>query len=269
MNRSNQFISLITAVLVLFLAGAAFWLSFDALRHLAIDNGIALALAWLYPAIVDGAIIVFSLSVLRANLNKERAWYPWLLVGLFTVLSVVLNIFHARETVMARVLAAVPPLALFLSFELLMGQVKATVQRAATLRSLQEVQTAVRQKRQELDDWTRSRTAELEKLAAQIEQATARKNALASELKELNRESRMAKSSDTDSIGRARAARMAAKSEAVRLLLAYLDAHPDATLSDMAEAIGRSKSTAGAYVSELQTDGRLHRNGHGWEVRAP
>jgi DNA-binding IclR family transcriptional regulator len=49
-------------------------------------------------------------------------------------------------------------------------------------------------------------------------------------------------------------------------LLIYLADKPDASLSDIAAAIGRSRSTAGNYVNELTTDGRLHKNGHGWEV---
>jgi hypothetical protein len=263
MNRSNQFISQINAVLVLFLAGAAFWLSFDALRHLAIDNGIAPTLAWLYPAIVDGAIIVFSLSVLRANLNKERAWYPWLLVGLFTALSVVLNIFHARETVLARVLAAVPPLALFLSFELLMGQVKATVQRAAAFQSLRELAAMARRQQSELDAGVRERQADLDKVAVQVERLEQKKKEMMTELASLRQE----KKAFGSRLERINESRGTAKQAALDALLDYLAEHPNASLSDMADAIQRSKTTASSYVAELKGNGRLHRNGHGWEVR--
>lgn len=77
MTKLNQTISTITGILVALLAAAAFWLSFDALRHLAAQNGIEAGMAWLYPAIIDGAIIIFSLSVLQTSLNKEKATYPW------------------------------------------------------------------------------------------------------------------------------------------------------------------------------------------------
>jgi DNA-binding IclR family transcriptional regulator len=50
-------------------------------------------------------------------------------------------------------------------------------------------------------------------------------------------------------------------------LLNYLSDNPDASLSDMADAINRSRSTAGSYVSELQSAGRLYKSGHGWEVQ--
>ena len=67
MQRINHLISLVSALLVLFLAGSAFFLSFESLRNLAVQIGIAEQIAWLYPAIIDGAIVVFSLSVLRAD----------------------------------------------------------------------------------------------------------------------------------------------------------------------------------------------------------
>ena len=101
MQRINHLISLVSALLVLFLAGSAFFLSFESLKDLAIQIGIGEGIAWLYPAIIDGAIFVFSLSVLRANLTRERTVYPWVLVSLFTLLSVVLNIIHAQRELLA------------------------------------------------------------------------------------------------------------------------------------------------------------------------
>lgn len=98
MQRINHFISVSSALLVLFLAGSAFFLSFESLKDLAVQIGVAEPIAWLYPAIIDGAIIVFSLSVLRANLTQERTIYPWVLVCLFTLLSVVLNPCPANTT---------------------------------------------------------------------------------------------------------------------------------------------------------------------------
>jgi DNA-binding IclR family transcriptional regulator len=49
-------------------------------------------------------------------------------------------------------------------------------------------------------------------------------------------------------------------------LLAYVASNPDATLNDIADMIGRSKSTVSNYVSELSEAGQLHKNGQGWEV---
>jgi len=281
MNRTNTLISTLTGVLVFLLAAAAFLLSFDALKHLAATNGIPTGKSWIYPAIVDGAIIVFSLSVLQASLNRQHTLYPWILVGAFTALSVILNIVHAPATFLSRVLAAIPPLALFLSFELLMGQVKGLVQRSGAIQSLQELFEAIRQKQTELDELIRVRrdemqvvidqhNAEVTKLTTQTEQLTAKKEALQSELQELRAEQKSLQKAeqtyDTASIERARAARDSAKQEAIETLLTFLAEHPNATLTEIAEVIKRSKSTVSGYVNELQTNGQLHKNGHGWEV---
>ena len=281
MNRTNTLISTLTGVLVVLLAAAPLLLSFDDLKHLAATNGIPAGKSWIYPAIVDGAIIVFSLSVLQASLNRQHTLYPWILVGAFTVLSVILNIVHAPTSFLSRVLAAIPPLALFLSFELLMGQIKGIVQRSGAVQSLHELFEAIRQKQAELDELIRVRrdemkvvidqhNAEVTKLTTQTEQLTAKKEALQSELQELRAEQKSLQKAeqtyDTVSIERARAARDSAKQEAIETLLTFLAEHPNATLTEIAEVIKRSKSTVSGYVNELQTNGQLHKNGHGWEV---
>ena len=297
MSRSNRFISLLTALLVAFLAGGAFWLSFDALRHLAIENGVTDRMAWLYPAIIDGAIIVFSLSVLLAGLNRERTLYPWTLVGLFTLLSVVLNIVHAPGQFLARGMAAIPPVALFLSFELLMTQIRTGVERSGVRQTLADLDTAVRARRGELDDLHKDKQTELDAIeqrhqdvlanlaqqqteleaelarlaaerAAQIETdrpASARQAANGTANRPVPIPSRPVPANGTQPDA-ARPSQPLSRTAALDVLLTYLDDHPDASLAEVGTAIGRSKSTAGVYVNELQATGRLHRNGHGWEV---
>ncbi|MAT42824.1 MAG: hypothetical protein CL609_10810 [Anaerolineaceae bacterium] len=125
-------------------------------------------IAWLYPAIIDGAIIVFSLSVLRANLTRERTVYPWVLVSVFTLLSVVLNIIHAQQELLAQFLAAIPPVALFLSFELLLAHLKETAVRLEAQNSLDEIVREIREKESELDGIVRNRTETIEKLEGEI-----------------------------------------------------------------------------------------------------
>lgn len=283
MNRTNTLISTLTGVLVFLLAAAAFLLSFDALKHLAATNGIPAGKSWIYPAIVDGAIIVFSLSVLQASLNRQHTLYPWILVGAFTVLSVILNIVHAPATFLSRVLAAIPPLALFLSFELLMGQIKGIVQRSGAIQSLQELFEAIRQKQAEFDELIRKRESELKalvdqhmadiaRLTTQTDQLNAKKEALLAELQELRLEQKAlekaTKPFDSATIERARAARTQVKQEIIETLLAFLAENPFATLSDMVGILNRSKPTISGYLSELQTAGLLHKNGNGWEVHS-
>src|SRR4051794_29608380 len=69
------------------LALAGFAMSYDALHTLAHDSGAPIELAWLRPLIVDGFIVVASLSVLRAVLESRPAWHPWLLLLIFSAVS--------------------------------------------------------------------------------------------------------------------------------------------------------------------------------------
>ena len=107
---------------VAFLAAGSFALSYDALHQLAVANHVPRPLAWMWPLIVDGFIIVASLAVLHAILTRRAPTYPWLLVIAFSTTSVTFNIVHAPPTLVARSVAAIPPLTLVLSFELLMRQ---------------------------------------------------------------------------------------------------------------------------------------------------
>jgi DNA-binding transcriptional regulator YiaG len=180
--KTTKAISYITAALVLFLAVGAFVLSYDALKALALDNGVTPGLTWLWPLLVDGAIIIFSLAVLRGSLLGERVRYPWALVILFVALSIGFNIVHAQNTLLARVIAAVPPVALALSFELFTGQLKAEVTRRGVVTTLSELEEMTDQRRSELDD-----------LVTQIEGATARVNALDEQIDMLKSERRETK----------------------------------------------------------------------------
>lgn len=49
-------------------------------------------------------------------------------------------------------------------------------------------------------------------------------------------------------------------------VLDYLSEHPQASLGDIGEYVGKGKGTAKNYTDELLESGRLVKNGHGWEV---
>lgn len=106
------------------LATAAFVLSFTALQDLAVRSGIDRDLAWLWPLIVDGIIVVATISVF-ALAGTRVVWYPWLLLILGAGLSVAANAVHALVTadptvpgVLASSVASVPPLVLVASTHL-------------------------------------------------------------------------------------------------------------------------------------------------------
>jgi hypothetical protein len=113
----------VSAAGVLVLAAAAFTLSYDALHQLALDSRVRPGLAWLWPVVIDGTIVVALLTVLAANRARVRAGYPWALAGLFSLASVAFNIAHAPDRPVARLVFAMAPVALVLTTHLLMRQV--------------------------------------------------------------------------------------------------------------------------------------------------
>jgi hypothetical protein len=113
----------VSAAGVLLLAAAAFTLSYDALHQLALDSRVRPALAWLWPVVIDGTIVVALLTVLAAKRAAARAAYPWVLAGLFSLASVAFNIAHAPDRPVAQLVFAMAPVALVLTTHLLMQQV--------------------------------------------------------------------------------------------------------------------------------------------------
>src|SRR3990170_6152434 len=99
-------------------------MSYGALHSLARDSGVPSTLGWLWPLVVDGFIVVASLSVLHAVLEARPAGYPWVLLLVFSAVSVAGNVAHGPPTSVGRLVAAVPPVALVLAFDLLMRKVR-------------------------------------------------------------------------------------------------------------------------------------------------
>ncbi|OSM44561.1 excisionase [Nesterenkonia sp. PF2B19] len=110
---------MVTAVAgTVLIALGAFWLSFTALADLARRSGIEEGQAWAWPLIVDGIIVVATVSVV-ALAGQRGAWYPWALLAAGAIVSVTANALHAVVAadadvpgVLAASVAAVPPLVL-------------------------------------------------------------------------------------------------------------------------------------------------------------
>lgn len=109
------------------LAAGAFALSFDALRELAMIAGLRAEIAWLWPFIVDGFIVIATAA---AVLLRERGpgvvWYPWATLIVFAAVSVAGNAHHATNNAdheslsvsVAALVSAVPAVALLLASHL-------------------------------------------------------------------------------------------------------------------------------------------------------
>ena len=118
-QRRGRRLAVITAVAgTVLIALGAFWLSFTALADLARRSGIDQGQAWAWPLIVDGIIVVATVSVV-ALAGQRSAWYPWVLLAAGAIVSVTANALHAVVAadadvpgVLAASVAAVPPLVL-------------------------------------------------------------------------------------------------------------------------------------------------------------
>lgn len=88
----------VTAVADVVLALGAFVLSFDALRELAVVAGVRPGLAWIWPIIVDGFIMVATINaIVLSERQAKTAWYPWVSLLVFAVVSVIGNGLHAAR----------------------------------------------------------------------------------------------------------------------------------------------------------------------------
>ncbi len=98
----------------------AFWLSFTALADLAVRAGTPTELAWVWALIVDGVIVIATMSVVALSPHGVRATrYPWVLLGGAALVSVSANIAHALVAaddgvpgLLAGLVASVPPIVL-------------------------------------------------------------------------------------------------------------------------------------------------------------
>ncbi len=235
--NANKVISFLTGILVTFLAGAAFVLSFDNLRTLALSNGVTPGLVALWPLGLDAMVVVSCLTVLRGSLSNERTLFAWALVFAFTAASIAFNVLTSA-TWLARSIHALPAVVVFLSLELLTGQLKSTIKRTVGARSLAEIERATERQRAEL--------AELERKADALSNVQPVQP-------ETERKSR------TPSVER---------SALLNEVLVYLAQNPNASFAQVGETFGKSKSTVKAYTDELTNAGRLRRNGEGWTVTA-
>ncbi len=113
-------------ILTALIAVGAFWLSFTALTDLATRSGIHPDQAWVWPLIVDGVIVVSTVSVIALVGHGRRvSVYPWALLLTGAFVSVLANVAHAVviadgqvPAALAGAVAAVPPATLVASTHL-------------------------------------------------------------------------------------------------------------------------------------------------------
>lgn len=98
----------------------AFWLSFTSLTGLTVLAGVPRSDAWIWPLIVDGIIVVATISVVALSPRGRQATvYPWSLLIAGAAVSVAANTAHAlivadaaAPKALAACVWAVPPIVL-------------------------------------------------------------------------------------------------------------------------------------------------------------
>lgn len=132
---------------LLFLAAAAFVLSYNAQYAFARGNGWSEFGAHVIPLVLDGLAVYAALDALRCarQRNLRRTLYLWQVVVATTGASATIQFFGAKDVSLAgQLLHAVPPLAGLLAFEI---GIRASAPSAPDALTWREVGMVVRQRR--------------------------------------------------------------------------------------------------------------------------
>jgi DNA-binding NarL/FixJ family response regulator len=146
----------LTNWLLVAIVAIPFVLSASALNDLAAQHG--QRPSWLYPVMVDGGLIIFKLLVLRAALRGQRDGYAWTMAVTATVISVGLNVHHAAPDWTARLMSALPPLAILAAFVAVTRRIEETAveeglsaQRGSLAAEIERLAADLAAKRREFD----------------------------------------------------------------------------------------------------------------------
>jgi hypothetical protein len=122
---AERLLGALTIVLVLGVAGLAFVVSFEAISAFAVAAGaFPPTLGWCAPLLVDTFTAAATLVVWSRSRARLGAGYARTLVAAATVVSLALNVAHAPDRPAARLVAALPPLALLAAVELVMSEAR-------------------------------------------------------------------------------------------------------------------------------------------------
>jgi hypothetical protein len=146
LSANSPILLWLVAIAVMIVGLISFTLSFTALTGLATMARIPASVAWGWPLMVDGTIVVatFGTLVLRTRDRIATRGYPWAVLIVFGALSIYANGVHATGgrigTTEAFVVGAVAPFALLTSTHLLVLMLTSP-ERATLDRDLREPTT--------------------------------------------------------------------------------------------------------------------------------
>jgi hypothetical protein len=124
MTTRQRILRALTWLLVAVIAGIAFTASFEAIAGYAGRVGWGPRMRYAAPLLVDTFTVAAGLVILARAEDRERAIYAWTVLIIASAVSIGLNIAHARRSWDARLVAALPPVALLAAVELAMSEAR-------------------------------------------------------------------------------------------------------------------------------------------------
>ena len=165
----NKITTVITGILTITLAGFAFALSYANLYNLAAESGVAYPA--LIPLTIEGAVLVFSVAMLRNSLHGDDTRVLWSLIIGSSVLATGFNVYHSDTTsLVSMIMAGVPSVFLLLSFETFISQIKRIAAKSKAEQSLGEVEQALVEKQVAVDRLEQALAAKQAETASAVEQ---------------------------------------------------------------------------------------------------
>jgi hypothetical protein len=133
-TTTRSMVQVTTVVAVSIVAAVAAVVSFMHMYELAVRAGEGWR-AWLVPLAIDGLVVAASMTmVVRRRAGEKAGWLAWISLTLGIAASLAANIAAAEPTLIGRAVAAWPPIALLLAYELLMNQIHVTSKQVGTQR---------------------------------------------------------------------------------------------------------------------------------------
>lgn len=135
MKEIERWIPNLTGVLTVIVLICSFILSFSNLRYAAEISKIDPVLTWAWPVCVDSLLVSGSLLILRNSLRGESTRFGWIVLSVFTGVSIAFNVAVSPGIWISRAAHAIPPITLMVSVEILLSIVRSDLARGIPVTS--------------------------------------------------------------------------------------------------------------------------------------
>ena len=124
MKQMERWIPNLTGILTIIVLLCSFILSFSNLRYAAELSRIDPVLTWAWPVCIDSLLVSGSLLILRNSLRQESTRFGWLVLSVFTFVSIMFNVAVSPNNLLSQASHAIPPITLMVSIEILLSIVR-------------------------------------------------------------------------------------------------------------------------------------------------